>query len=210
MRNIIRLSVVLTIVTAIAAWVLAEIYSVTKPQIEIQKLAKTHNALDYVMPEAKLMVPITRQVPVTDNKGDTLYQRQVTQYYKAYADTDTTQLIGYAFKAEGTGYSSLIETMVGIDTTGHISTIKIISQKETPGLGALSEDNQPFNGKRWSTRQFDGKTVNDLKVDKDGGEIVSITGATITSRSITNSIRNRMEKLLPEIGISAPKNSKES
>ncbi len=210
MKNIIRLSVVLTIVTVVAAWLLAEIYSVTKPKIEIQKLAKTHKALDYVLPQAKLLVPVTSQVPVMNNKGDTLFERQVIQYYKAYADTDTTHLIGYAFKAEGTGYSSLIETMVGIDTTGHITSIKIISQKETPGLGALSENNEAFNGKRWSTNQFDGKTSNDLKVDKDGGEIVSITGATITSRSITNSIRLEMEKLLPRLGITPAKNSKES
>lgn len=91
--------------------------------------------------------------------------------------------------------------MVGIDTVGTIKKIKIISQKETPGLGALAEESGPFDGKKWSTQQFVNKTVENLKVDKDGGTIVSITGATITSRAITKSIKDKMQTLLPDLGI---------
>jgi len=199
MNNILRLSVVLAIVTVVAAFVLAEIYSVTKPQIELQKLAKTRDALNFVLPEAQYMSPVTRRVPVKDGDGITLYEKEEVMYYRAFADPDSQQLLGYAFKAEGSGYSSVIETMVGIDTTGTIQNIKIISQKETPGLGALAEDSDPFTGKKWSTQQFIGKSVTDLKVDKDGGDIVSITGATITSRTITNSIRDELKILLPQI-----------
>jgi electron transport complex protein RnfG len=199
MNNIIRLSIVLALVTLVAAFVLAEIYSVTKPQIELQKLAKTQEALNIVLPDAQRIIPNTNKVPVKDSEGKTLYEKDVIAYYTAYSDEDTTGLIGYAFKAEGNGYSSIIETMVGIDTTGLIKNIKIVSQKETPGLGDLSENDEPFSGKKWSTQQFRDKTLEDLKVDKDGGEIVSITGATITSRTITNSIRDELKGLLPKI-----------
>ena len=41
-------------------------------------------------------------------------------------------------------------------------------------------------------------------MDKDGGEIVSITGATITSRTITNSIRDELKGILTKI--KEPKN----
>ncbi len=199
MNNIIRLSMVLTIVTVVAAFVLAEIYSVTKPQIELQKLAKTREALHFVLPDAQHLSAVTRKVPVRDGDGVTLYEKEEIMFYEAFSDPDSQRLTGYAFKAEGSGYSSIIETMVGIDTAGVIQNIKIISQKETPGLGALAEDSDPFTGKKWSTQQFIGKTINDLKVDKDGGEIVSITGATITSRTITNSIRDELKTLLPKI-----------
>jgi electron transport complex protein RnfG len=204
MNNIIRLSIVLALVTLVAAFVLAEIYSVTKPQIELQKLAKTQEALNIVLPDAQRIIPKTNKVPVKDSEGKTLYEKDVIAYYTAYSDEDTTELIGYAFKAEGNGYSSIIETMVGIDTTGLIKNIKIVSQKETPGLGDLSENDEPFSGKKWSTQQFRDKTLEDLKVDKDGGEIVSITGATITSRTITNSIRDELKGILTKI--KEPKN----
>jgi len=199
MSNILRLSVVLAIVTVVAAFVLAEIYSVTKPLIELQKLAKIQEALQFVLPEAQLLAAVTSKVPVKDGDGITLYEKEVVMYYRAFADADSQQLIGYAFKAKGNGYSSMIETMVGIDTSGTIKNIKIISQKETPGLGALAEDSDEFTGKKWSTQQFKGKTVDQIKVDKDGGEIVSITGATITSRTIANSIRDELNVLLPQI-----------
>jgi electron transport complex protein RnfG len=196
MNNIIRLSIVLAIVTLVAAFVLGEIYSVTKPRIELQKRAKTEAALRFVLPSAQVIVPNTSKVPVKDSDGNTLYEKDIINYYSGYANEDTSDLIGYAFKAEGNGYSSVIETMVGVDTMGSIKNIKIISQKETPGLGALAENDEPFTGKKWTTQQFKDKSVEDLKVDKDGGEIVSITGATITSRTITNSIRDELKSLL--------------
>ena len=210
MQNIIRLSIILALVTLVAAFVLAEIYSITKPKIEQQKVVKTQEALSYVLPEAQKIQPITQKIHVKDGKGNTLYEKEEIVYYKAYAEQQEGKIIGYAFKAFGKGYDSVIETMVGIDTTGMIQKIKIIYQKETPGLGALAEESEPFEGKKWSTKQFSYKTMDQLKVDKDGGQIVSITGATITSRAITNSIKSKMEDLLSELGILAQENTEEN
>jgi electron transport complex protein RnfG len=202
MSNIVRLGIILSLITLVAAFVLAEIYSITKPRIELQKQAKTNIALNIVLPNAKVIQPVKRKVPVKDREGNVLFEKDEVIYYKGFRNPDSSQLIGYAFKAYGAGYSSIIETMVGIDTSGVLKKIKIISQKETPGLGALAETSQPFSGKKWSTEQFINKTLDDLKVDKDGGSIVSITGATITSRAITNSIKEQLEYLLKEAGIS--------
>ncbi|MFZ0389062.1 MAG: RnfABCDGE type electron transport complex subunit G [Calditrichia bacterium] len=207
MNNIFRLSIILAIVTAVAAYVLAEIYGVTKPQIELQKKAKTRQALNEVMAKADTIIPIIQQVPVTDSDGNVLYEKDRVAYYVAYKGDAEQDTAGYAFMAYGNGYSSVVETMVGIDTAGRILSIEVISQKETPGLGALVVEDGAFQGKKWTTRQFEGKTADDLKVDKDGGEIVSITGATITSRAVTNSIRERMQELLPELGITGSENN---
>ncbi len=197
--NIFRLSVILAIVTTVAAFVLAEIYSITKPRIEMQKQAKTQQALNFVLPNAKYIEPVNKKIPIKDGKGNVLYEKEEVLYYIGYADEQKKEVTGYAFKAFGSGYSSIIETMVGIDTLGKIRKIKIIYQQETPGLGANCVNSEEFNGKKWSIEQFSGKTIEELKVDKDGGPIVSITGATITSRAITNSIKQKLEKLLPVI-----------
>ena len=42
--------------------------------------------------------------------------------------------------------------------------------------------------------------MNQLTVDKDGGTIESITGATISSRAVTNSIYKALEDLEKKIG----------
>ena len=91
------------------------------------------------------------------------------------------------------GYSSEVKTMVGVNYDMTIKKIKVIEQAETPGLGA-NATTEGFQG------QFSGKGLAGLLVDKDGGKIVSLTGATITSRTVTNSIADGMKVLSDAVG----------
>ncbi len=105
-------------------------------------------------------------------------------YYEAYKGKN---LVGRVLKVSAKGYSSTIYALVGIDRNNKITGIKIISQAETPGLGAKIEEKDFLN-------QFIGKTENQIKIKKDGGEIDAITGATISSSSITNAIRESIKR----------------
>ena len=51
----------------------------------------------------------------------------------------------------------------------------------------------------WWQRQFQGLMARNLKVDKDGGSIQSITGATITSRAITDAVSQDAQRILDVI-----------
>ena len=69
-------------------------------------------------------------------------------------------------------------------------------QQETPGLGSKVEEVLPGESDAWFTRQFKNKKlVDNISVTADGGTIDSITGATITSRAITDSIRDELGRL---------------
>ena len=74
-----------------------------------------------------------------------------------------------------------IDMMVGIDLSGTVTGISVISHTEPPGLGAVAAaqnaKGEAFRG------QFVGKSGS-VAVSKDGGELDAITGATITSRAI--------------------------
>ena len=61
-------------------------------------------------------------------------------YFTAYASEAREVVRGYTFTAYGKGYSSTIETIVGVDPDGSICGIKIVDQKETPGLGAKVQE----------------------------------------------------------------------
>ncbi|HQJ96364.1 MAG TPA: FMN-binding protein, partial [Candidatus Cloacimonas sp.] len=67
---------------------------------------------------------------------------------------------------------------------------------ETPGLG--SNSTQPK-----FSEQFKGKTSEQLIVDKDGGVppncIKAITGATITTRAVVNSVKESIELLKAKV-----------
>ena len=78
--------------------------------------------------------------------------------------------------------------MIGIDTEGNITGVKVTEQSETAGLGAKWTDSA-------NTQQFVGKTVSDgaLAVVKDGGDVVAVAGATITSRAVTADVNNAID-----------------
>ena len=77
-----------------------------------------------------------------------------------------------------------IDIMTGVDAEGKVTGIRILSIEETPGLG--------MNAKKDSFRQqYVGKS-GELAVNKDGGEIVAITSATVTSRAVTKAVNQAL------------------
>lgn len=201
MGRIIRLSTILVLVGLVSATTLGLLYNKTKPQIELMKKYKTIDALKIVLPDAGDVVPVTKTEPIKDPSGKIVAQKKIIEYYIGYKDKSHKEIVGYAIVARGSGYSSVIETMVGVNKDSTIRKIKILSQKETPGLGARCVEDGPFDPQhpKWTTEQFIGKSVDDLKVNKDGGKIVSITGATISSRAVTNSIREALKEFLKKL-----------
>jgi electron transport complex protein RnfG len=164
MKEMVRYGLVLAIICIVAAGLLAGVNSLTKDKILQQAQAEEEASLKEVMPAGASFEAIK-----SDN--DTLY-------YKVY--DESKNFIGIAFKASGKGYSSIIETMVGMLKDGTITAIKILSQNETPGLGArVSEPG--------FTSQFTRK--------KDLIEVEAITGATISSKAVIDSVQKKAEEL---------------
>ena len=97
--------------------------------------------------------------------------------------------LGYVFTAYGKGYSSVVQTLVCVDLTGTVAGSVVLYQQETPGLGANVVKPEKLIG------QFTGRVAAGILLKKDGGEIDSITGSTITSRAVTNSVRLGIEAM---------------
>ena len=74
--------------------------------------------------------------------------------------------------------------MVGMLAAGVINKVSVLSQAETPGLGANMVN------EKWKS-QFDGKDPKNfiLKVKKDGGDVDAITAATISSRAVSEAVK---------------------
>ena len=101
------------------------------------------------------------------------------------------ELAGWVIKAGGQGYADKIDLLIGVDPGGKTLTgLFILDQKETPGLG------NKITFPEWR-RQFVGKsTARPLVVAKGnpagGATIDAITGATISSRSVTHIVNQVM------------------
>ena len=104
--------------------------------------------------------------------------------YQAIVDD---QVVGVILPVRTTeGYSGDIELLVGINPDTSIQGVRVVTHRETPGLG----DNIELSKSDWIL-SFNGKvrsTSDDPKwaVKKDGGEFDQFTGATITPRAIVD------------------------
>jgi electron transport complex protein RnfG len=188
MSEQVKMTGMLMMVTVVAAAALAGVNAVTKPRIEEQRRLALERALTIALPQADSSAIF----PIMDNDK--------VLYYKGYFSPDTSTLVGYAFVAYGKGYSSTVETMVGVDTSGTICGTKVLHQVETPGLGTKIEEIRYGEDKPWFQEQFKKRRAKELVVDKDGGEINSVTGATISSRAVTKSIAEGLVWLEKEVG----------
>lgn len=164
-KYVARLALTLLLITAVVAVALAGVNSITKPRIEAFNAQKLQSAIEEVLPGGG------EAVAFTDDTGlvSTVYQG---------AD-------GYAVEVCPNGFGGSITMMVGVGNDGKVLGISVVSQAETAGLGAVcaatTSAGEAFRG------QFAG-TSGTLAVNKDGGEIDAITGATITSRAVTTGV----------------------
>ena len=92
---------------------------------------------------------------------------------------------GYVVEVTPSGFGGNLDIMVGVDNDGVCTGVSIVSHAETSGLGANATKED------WRA-QFIGKSGT-LAVTKDGGEINALTGATITSRAVTNGVNSAIQ-----------------
>jgi Na+-translocating ferredoxin:NAD+ oxidoreductase subunit G len=80
------------------------------------------------------------------------------------------------------GYSGAINMIIGIDRDGNILGVRVLSHKETPGLGDKIEVVKSPWILSFVGRSLDNLTVTQWAVKKDGGVFDQFAGATITPR----------------------------
>jgi electron transport complex protein RnfG len=124
-----------------------------------------------------------------------------TSSLTAYRVAQDNKVAGWVVKADGQGYGDKLELLIGTDAdVQKITGLFVLEQKETPGLGNRISEPQ------WRG-QFAGKSTNTpLEVVKGQGQgpatIDAITGATISSRSVTNIVNTTIGNLRGRIDAS--------
>lgn len=86
------------------------------------------------------------------------------------------------------GYSGAINMIMGIDRDGNILGVRVLSHKETPGLGDKIEVAKSDWILNFVGRSLDNLALAKWAVKKDGGEFDQFAGATITPRKSVQAI----------------------
>lgn len=167
--EIIKVSVILFAITAVAAAVLAGVNSVTAPKIIENERIAQEEAMKAVLPEAESF----EKLDISPDENSTILE--------IYDAKDA----GVAVKAAPSGYGGKISMIVGIDNEYKVTGIEIISHSETASLGAKCTSEE-FKS------QFAGKTEG-LEVVKNGAkdnQIDAISSATVTSKAVVRGVND--------------------
>lgn len=177
--QIIKTGIILFLITGISAFILASANSITAPIIAKNEQQKQELAMRKVMPEADSENGFEEIADAMDK------EKKISKVYKARKNGKTC---GYAVISEPMGYNGTVSLMVGVDVEDKVTGIEIISQSETPGLGAKCSEPEFIE-------QFTGKTegMTVVKNSPKENEIDAITSATVTSKAVTLGVNNAIE-----------------
>ena len=178
-NEFVQLGGILCAITLVVALALGAVNAVTAGPIAEQNAQKIKDSLENVMPGAE-----SEQIDVPEGTTVTTETKNATSVtiLSAYKMTKDGADAGYCVEVGPTGFGGAVDTMVRIDSDGKVTGISVISaSSETPGLGARSTEPE-FQA------QFAGQVGTEVAVAKDGGSIDALTGATITSRAVSEGV----------------------
>lgn len=190
LRNMLISAVLLAGFGGLGTGLVVATFEATKEQIEASENASLLKNLNNILPahtysnnllENKLIVPDDSRL---GNDGE-------TTVYQAWQGNQPVAA-AFAFVAPD-GYSGNIRLLIAIRTNGKISGVRVISHKETPGLGdkiELAKDDWILG---FNDKELHNPAPKKWQVKKDGGEFNQFTGATITPRAIVRAVHRALD-----------------
>ena len=150
---------VLCVICLLCTWAVAATFQATEPEIERMRVERALTARMEVLPEADAFIEFT----------DVELPPGVREAFRAQNGT------GFVFQTYARGYAGPVPVMVGLDPEGRIAGIRMLANRETPGIGDLVEAPDYL-------ALFYGR------FSPDG--VDSISGATITVNALKNALNH--------------------
>ena len=188
-KSMIKNAFILFAITLVAGVLLGIVYQVTKDPIAYQDKLAQDKANQSVFATAQTFEDLDVDQAVASQVASAHSGVTIESVKKALDASGSPA--GYVIQVKSKGYGDFIQYTVGITNEGNINGISIISIAETPGLG--------MNAEKVVAPQFVDKQATQFSVVKNGqlsdpaNQIEAISGATITSRAVTEGVNAAVE-----------------
>ena len=169
-KEVIHVALVLMIICAAVAFILSFVNMVTRDKIAENEEAEKKNAIEALFAGENI------EYSALDIESDA-----VNAIYEVKNDVGR---LGYAVSVSPSGFGGNIDMMVGIDTDGKITGVRIVSLSETPGLGSRVADDAFLSA-------FVGKSGS-VELGRDADVI---SGSTISSKAVVLGVNNALTAL---------------
>jgi electron transport complex protein RnfG len=181
MKNMVKLGFIMAIYATVACVSLAFVYTGTQKVIAERQKADLEAALKDLFPQGESFAEIT---------GTLQSPTSTVTFKNEYLIKQADSPIGVAVRAVGASYGGPVTVLVGVGTDGKIAGVKVLENKDTPGLGANAANPSYFVDRTSGITfygQFKGKSLTDPFEVK--GDVIAITASTITSKAVTTVVK---------------------
>lgn len=167
---------------------LAFVNSTLSPKIAENIKNETYSLIPSLVGNPEAFEVTELLMPMENGENRTLYQVKGPE----------SQGIGWVLPASALGFADRIQVLVGTDyNCSTILSLRVIDQKETPGLGNLIVE-PAFHS------QFDGKSTDTpIRIVKStpakASEVTAVTGATISSVTVADAVNEAIRLAKPFI-----------
>ncbi|PMH96983.1 electron transport complex subunit RsxG [Vibrio splendidus] len=180
---------VLAIFACASTGLVAVTHYLTKDQIKQQEQAQLLSVLNQVIPHNLHDNELFSACTLVE--AEELGTEQAMPAYIATLNGEPSTIAIEAIAPDG--YNGAIKVIVGMKIDGTILGTRVLSHRETPGLG----DKIDLRVSDWIL-SFAGKQVTESNLDrwkvrKDGGDFDQFTGATITPRAVVKSVKQAVQ-----------------
>lgn len=179
--------VLLAVAALIGTVILSAAERHSAPYIEANQRQALLDSIYMVIPAGSFDNDILADV-IELKDPELLGMETASRIYRARQQGDI-QAIAFQIVAPD-GYSGRIDLLMGVQADGVISGVRVISHRETPGLGDAIDARRSD----WILGFTDKSRINPKDsgwaVKKDGGEFDQFTGATITPRAVVKAVHN--------------------
>jgi len=133
-----------------------------------------------------------KTISYTDDSGNEL----ITNAYRARKSGDPVGVVFMPIPA--TGYVGTIQLSIGILEDGSIFAVRVLSHRETEGLGGNIHQDKTDWLNNFAQQSFDITTMGQWAVKDESGKFDQLSGATITSRGVINAVKNSLKLYMTE------------
>ncbi|MCG5513888.1 electron transport complex subunit RsxG [Ectothiorhodospira shaposhnikovii] len=171
----------------VGAGLVALIHMGTAERIEANREAATLARLHEILPDGEYDNDIINDTTVL---GHALLGGGNHLVYRARLGDEPVAAV-FTVIARG-GYSGDIHLLVGVRADGRVAGVRVVSHRETPGLGDDIEAGRSDWILGFDDLELGNPPVERWAVQRDGGIFDQFTGATITPRAVVRAVRDTL------------------
>jgi electron transport complex protein RnfG len=188
-RRPLRAALLLAAAAVVTVGVVAIVNDLARPRIEANERAQRVAQLAEVLGGTRYDNDLLQDV-VTVRDAERLGTDETLPVYRARQAGQPVAAILTTVAPDG--YAGSIRLLVGIAADGRLLGVRVLTHRETPGLGDAIDERKSTWIDGFKGRSLGDPAPERWRVKKDGGDFDQFTGATVTPRAIVRAVLNAL------------------